>query len=62
MAIAAAHADDPWSFSRHGLRLTNWAGELVDMIVAPEGDGGFQKVATATRSQLLPGPVTLGAL
>lgn len=62
MAIAAAHADDPWSFSRHGLHLTNWGGELADMILAPEGDGGFQKVATATGSQLLPGPVSLGAL
>jgi hypothetical protein len=62
MAIAAAHADDPWSFSRHGLRLTNWGGELADMIVAPEGDGGFQKVASATGSQLLLGPVSLGAL
>ena len=37
MAIAAAHADDPWGFSRHGLRLTNRAGELADMTVGPEG-------------------------
>jgi hypothetical protein len=62
MAIAAAYADDPWRFSRHGLRLTNWGGELADMLVAPEGDGGFQKVGTATGSQLLSGPVSLGAL
>jgi hypothetical protein len=62
MAIAAAHADNPWSFSRHGLRLTNRDGELADMTIAPEGDGGFQKVATATGSRLITGPVRLGAL
>jgi hypothetical protein len=62
MAIAAAHADNPWSFSRHGLRLTNREGELADMTVLPDSDGGFQKVATATGSTLIAGPVRLGAL
>jgi hypothetical protein len=62
MAIAAAHAEDPWSFSRHGLRLADREKELADMNVAPEGDGGFQKVATATASPLISAPVRLGAL
>lgn len=62
MAIAAAHADDPWSFRRHGLQLTNRESQLADMIITPEGEGGFQKVATATGSPLITGPVTLGAL
>jgi hypothetical protein len=62
MAIAAAHAANPWSFSRHGLRLTNREDELADMTVGPEGEGGFQKVATATGSPLITEPVSLGAL
>src|SRR5258705_6338881 len=43
MAIAAAHAPDPWSFSRHGLLLGDRNPELADMLVGPEGQGGFQK-------------------
>jgi hypothetical protein len=49
MAISAAHAPDPWSFSRHGLRLTNREGELANMTVVPEGEGGFQKVSEGLR-------------
>jgi YaaC-like protein len=52
MAIAAAHAENPWSFSSHGLRPDNLEGNLGDITVRPEGAGGFQKVATATDSPL----------
>jgi hypothetical protein len=62
MAIAAAHAPDPWSFSRHGLRLGDRNPELAEMTVGPEGDGGFQKVATATGSPGITAPVSLGTL
>jgi hypothetical protein len=62
MAIAAAHAPDPWTFSRHGLRLGDRNPELADMLVGPEGEGGFQKVATATGSPLITAPVSLGTL
>jgi YaaC-like Protein len=62
MAIAAARADDPWSFSRHGLRLDRQNDQLAGMKVIPDGEGGFQKVATATGSPLISGPVSLGAL
>jgi hypothetical protein len=62
MAIAAAHAPDPWSFSRHGLHLGDRNPELADMLVGPEGQGGFQKVATATGSPLITTPVSLGTL
>lgn len=62
VAIAAAHAPDPWSFSRHGLRLGDRNPELADMTVGPEGDGGFQKVATATGSPGITAPVGLGTL
>lgn len=62
MAIAAAHAPDPWSFSRHGLRLGDRNPELTDMLVGPEGDGAFQKVVGATASSGITEPVSLGAL
>ena len=62
MAIAAAHAPDPWSFSRHGLRLGDRTPELVDMLIGPESEGAFQKVATATGSADITEPVSLGAL
>jgi hypothetical protein len=62
MAIVAAHAEDPWSFSRNGLALDNVQAGLGDITVRPEGDGGFQRVATATGSPLVAEPVTLGAL
>jgi len=62
MAIAAAHADDPWSFSRHGLHLVDRGSKLADMMVGPESEGGFQRIATATDSPLITGPVSLGAL
>jgi hypothetical protein len=62
MAIAAAHAPDPWSFSRHGLTLTDRSGEVATMMVKPEGEGGFQKIAATTGSPVIFGPVSLGAL
>jgi hypothetical protein len=62
MAIAAAHAPDPWSFSRHGLALTDRSGELAAVTVKPEGEGGFQKIAATTGSPAISGPVSLGAL
>jgi YaaC-like Protein len=62
MAIAAAHAPDPWSFSRHGLLLGDRNPELQDLTVRPEGDGAFQKVAAATGSPGITEHVSLGAL
>ena len=62
MAIAAAHADDPWSFSSHGLHLVDREAEFIDILVRPEGVGGFQKVAAATGSPGITEPVSLGAL
>jgi len=62
MAIAAAHAPDPWSFGRHGLRLGDRNPELAEMVVGPDGEGGFQKVAAATGSPLITAPVSLGTL
>jgi hypothetical protein len=62
MAIAAAHAPDPWSFSRHGLKLVDTSPDLADIQVAPEGDGAFQRVAAARASPGISGPVSLGAL
>jgi hypothetical protein len=62
MAIAAAHADDRWSFSSHGLHLVDREAEFTDMLVRPEGAGGFQKVAAATGSPGITGLVSLGAL
>lgn len=62
MAIAAAHADDAWNFSSHGLHLVDREAEFIDMMVRPEGDGGFQRVAAATGSPTITEPVSLGAL
>lgn len=62
MAIATAHADDPWSFSSHGLHLVDREAEFSDMMVRPDGDGGFQRVAAATGSPAITEPVSLGAL
>jgi hypothetical protein len=62
MAIAAVHAPDPWSFSRHGLTLGDTSLELADIQVGPDGDGAFQRVATATASPVITAPVDLGAL
>lgn len=62
MAIAAAHSPDPWSFSRHGLRLGDRNVALAEMMVGPEGDGAFQKVAAATGSPGITAPVSLGTL
>lgn len=62
MAIAAAHAEDPWSFGSHGLQLTDREGDFIDMKVRPKGSGGFQKVADATGSPVITEPVSLGAL
>lgn len=60
IAIATAHADDPWSFSSHGLHLVDREAEFSDMMVRPEGDGGFQRVAAATGSPAITEPVSLG--
>lgn len=62
MAIAAAHSDDPWSFSSHGLDLVDRGADFIDMKVRPEGDGGFQKVAAATGSSGIAEAISLGAL
>jgi hypothetical protein len=62
MAIATAHADDPWSFSSHGLHLVDREAEFSDMMVRPDSDGGFQRVAAATGSPAITEPVSLGAL
>lgn len=62
LAIAAAHAADPWSFSRHGLKLDNRGAGLADMTVGPDSDGGFQRVAAATGSPIIEKPASLGAL
>ncbi|AYF26839.1 hypothetical protein CSH63_05080 [Micromonospora tulbaghiae] len=62
LAIAAAHKTDPWSFSRHGLKLRDVRSSIADLQVGPEGTGDFQVVAQATGSPVLHGPVTFGAL
>ena len=62
MAIAAAYSPDPWSFSSHGLKLNNRNSPLAAMTIVPDSDGGFQKVAAATGSPVIMGPVSLGAL
>lgn len=62
MAIAAAHAPEPWGFSRHGLKIVDTRPELAEIQVAPEGEGAFQRVASATGSALIQGPVKLGKL
>jgi len=62
MAIATAHADDPWSFSSYGLHLVDREAEFRDMMVRPDGDGGFQRVAAATGSPAITEPVSPGAL
>lgn len=61
-AIAAAHADDPWTFTGHGLHLTERHEPLAGMMVKPAGNGAFQTVAAATGSSEIAGPVSLGAL
>ena len=38
MAISTAHADDPWSFSSHGLHLVDREADFIDMMVRTEGD------------------------
>ena len=62
MAIAAAHAEDPWSFASHGLRPDNLQGAVGDITVRPDGDGAFQRVANATGSPVIAEPISLGAL
>ena len=62
MAIAAAHAADPWSFNSHGLQLVDRHAELGEMQLTAERDGAFQRVSSATASPGLAGPVSLGAL
>jgi len=62
MAIAAAHAPEPWGFSSHGLKLVDTKPELPDIQVRTEGNGAFQKVASATGSPGISSPVSLGRL
>jgi hypothetical protein len=62
LAVAAAHKTDPWSFSRHGLKLQNVGAPIADISVGPEGTGAFQIVAQATNSPSLQMPATVGAL
>lgn len=62
MAIAAAHAPKPWSFVRHGLKLVDTKPNLTEIEVTPEGDGAFQRVASATGSPVIEGPVPLRKL
>lgn len=62
LAVAAAHKTDPWSFSRHGLKLHNPRTPVADIVVGPEGAGAFQFVAQATGSPVLHSPVPFGAL
>lgn len=61
-AIQAAHAPNPWNFSRHGLTLDNTKSELPTIIVRPDTEGAFQAVARTTGSPGLDTGVTLGAL
>ena len=62
LAVAAAHKTDPWSFSKHGLKLQNPQASIAEISVAPEGTGAFQIVAQATNSPPLQLPVSVGAL
>jgi len=61
-AVAAAHAADPWSFSRHGLTVVDTAPDLPTIAVRPESRGAYQVVSEATGSPTVSGPVTIGAL
>ena len=61
-AVAAAHADDPWTSTGHGLHLMERHESLADMMVKPAGSGAFQTVAAATGSPEIAGPVSLRAL
>jgi hypothetical protein len=62
MAIAAAHAPDPWSFASHGLKLLDTTPELPEIEVRPEGEGGFQRVAAVVGSSQIADPVSIGSL
>jgi hypothetical protein len=62
MATAAVHVPDRWSFSSHGLKPADLQPNLPDISVQPEGDGGFQRVATATGSPQIAGQVSVGSL
>jgi hypothetical protein len=62
MAIAAARTPDPWSFSSHGLGLSDMSPGLTEICVQPNGKGAFQVVASATGSQDISGPVSIGQL
>ena len=62
MAVAAAHAPDPWGFSSHGLKLVDPLVDLPGIQVRLEGDGAFQRVASATGSASITAPVSVGAL
>jgi hypothetical protein len=63
-AVASAHADEPWQLRGHGLQLKDPGQPLLSRRVNPEGrhDSSFRRVMEATGSDLLDGPVTIGAL
>jgi len=62
LAITAAHTTDQWSFNSHGLKLYDTDRSIGQILVKPEGSGAFQKVAAAINSQVIAGPVTVGAV
>src|SRR5271170_5631910 len=62
LAIAAAKAPEPWTFSSHGLELVDTSLNFADICVRPKGSGGFQAVASITGSPIIETEVTIGAL
>lgn len=62
LAIAAAKASEPWTFSSHGLELVDTRPDLADICVRPKGRGGFQAVASVTGSPVIETKVSIGAL
>ena len=62
LAIAAAKAPEPWTFSSHGLELVDTSLDLADICVQPKGSGGFQAVASVTGSPIIETNVSIGAL
>ena len=62
LAIAAAHAPNPWSFSRHGLKFELIQTKLQDACVRADDHGAFQVIESATGSPMIKGKVTIGPL
>jgi hypothetical protein len=66
-AITAAHAPARWELRGHGLKLSGDSSQnLLERPVRPEprraGDDSFQRVAQTVGSDVLNGPVELGAV